>query len=90
MGGVGSVAGAGASATAADYCFSFGRVCVITCLPSFTSARKLMRSISPVSSQLASIKMPGSLSGVMVRPRSAAAIALGSSLPAYSAAALIM
>ena len=35
-----------------------------------------MRSISPVSSQVASIRMPGTLSGVMVMPCSAAAIAL--------------
>ena len=49
-----------------------------------------MRSISPVSSQVASIRMPGTLSGVMVRPCSAAAMALASSEPAFSAAALIM
>ena len=48
------------------YFFSFGSVSVITCLPSFTSPRKLMRSISPVSSHVASIRMPGTLSGVIV------------------------
>jgi len=51
---------------------------------------KLSRDISPVSSHVASIRMPGTLSGVIVMPCSAAAIALPSSLPAFSAAALIM
>ena len=46
----------------------FGRILVIFCLPSTTSARKLMRSISPLLSQLVSIRMPGSSFGVIVRP----------------------
>ena len=33
---------------------------MIFCLPSTTSARKLMRSMSPLSSQVVSIRMPGS------------------------------
>jgi hypothetical protein len=48
--------------------FSFGRIFEITCLPSLISARNEIRSISPVSSQLASIRMPGSFSGEIVRP----------------------
>src|SRR5262249_5337976 len=46
----------------------FGRILVIFCLPPTTSARKLMRSTSPVLSQLVSIRMPGSSLGVMVSP----------------------
>ena len=52
--------------------FSFGNVSTIFCLPSMISARKLARSMSPFWSQLASIRMPGAVAGVSVRPFMAA------------------
>src|SRR5215475_3466704 len=58
----------GQHAPSRAYLPSFGSTLVIFCWPLTTSARKLMRSISPLSSQVVSIRMFGSSFGVMVRP----------------------
>src|SRR5207237_6832231 len=63
---------------------SLGRISTIFCLPSTTSARKLARSMSPFWSQLASIRIPGEVSGFKVRPFIARAKALLSNLPIFS------
>src|SRR5581483_2206977 len=62
---------------------SLGRILVIFCWPLTTSARKLMRSISPLSSQVVSIRIPGSSCGVMVKPCIACAKPLRSNLPSF-------
>src|SRR6266496_1228626 len=48
--------------------FSFGSTFLMTCLPSTISTRKPWRSMSPFWSKVTSIRMPGSLAALMVRP----------------------
>ena len=62
---------------------SFGSRSVIFCLPLTTSAMKLMRSMSPLSSQVVSIRMPGSSFGVIVRPCSARPAPCGRTCPIF-------
>src|SRR5262249_50333879 len=62
---------------------SLGRICVIFCFPATISARKLMRSTSPFASQVVSMRMPGSILGVIVRPCIVAASCLRSKRPIF-------
>ena len=68
---------------------TLGSSLVIVCLPLITSAMKLMRSMSPLPSQVVSIRMPGSSLGVMVMPCAAGAKALLSNLPIFSVTCLM-
>ena len=72
------------------YFFSFGRVSVMTCLPSFTSPRKLMRSMSPVVVPGRLDQDAGHLVGRDGHAVQRLGDRLGSNLPTFSAAALIM
>src|SRR6202011_1998327 len=69
---------------------SLGNTCLITCLPSTISTRKPCRSMSPFASNVASIRMPGSLAALMVSPCKLSAKAFESTLPIFSVVALIM
>src|SRR5262249_48576617 len=67
----------------AVYLPSLGRILVIFCWPLTTSARKVIRSISPTLSHVVSIRIAGSSLGEMVSPCIAWAKALRSNLPSF-------